>query len=190
MLEHIRRYKNYDPAARSYIEVALLYPGPRAMFFHRIAHFLDRLKVPFFPRMISEISKFLTGIEIHPGARIGANLIIDHGMSVVIGQTAEIGDNVLIYHGVTLGGTSTQKVKRHPTIGNGVIIGCGATILGPVVIGDNAKIGANSLILTDVPKDSTAVGAPARIVPPKTDSIKDPDSVQSTLLYEVRNRMR
>ena len=169
MLDFIRAYKKYDPAARSLIEIALLYPGPRAIFFYRIANFLFRLKVPFFPRMISEIGRFLSGIEVHPGARIGSRFIIDHGMGVVIGETAEIGDDVIIYHGVTLGGVSTQKVKRHPTIESQVVIGCRATILGPIVIGANAKIGANSLVKDDVPRHATVVAKLGQVLEKKVE---------------------
>lgn len=149
-----------DPALKSGINVLeiLLYPGIHALIFHRIAHFLHKLKIPFFPRLISQISRFLTQIEIHPGAKIGKNFFIDHGAGVVIGETAEIGDNVMIYHGVTLGGhgwwVDTRDTKRHPTVGNNVIIGCGAKILGNIKIGENSKIGANALVTRNVPADS------------------------------------
>ena len=133
------------------------------MIFYRIAHGLYKIKLFFLARLISQLGRFFTGIEIHPGAKIGKGLFIDHGMGVVIGETAEIGDNVTIYHGVTLGGTGKDKGKRHPTIGNDVIIGCGAKILGPISIGDGAKIGANSVVLKNVPKGKTAVGIPAVI---------------------------
>ncbi len=133
------------------------------MIFYRIAHGLYKIKLFFLARLISQLGRFFTGIEIHPGAKIGKGLFIDHGMGVVIGETAEIGDNVTIYHGVTLGGTGKDKGKRHPTIGNNVIIGCGAKILGPISIGDGAKIGANSVVLKNVPKGKTAVGIPAVI---------------------------
>ncbi|WP_238882480.1 serine O-acetyltransferase EpsC [Clostridium sp. YIM B02551] len=151
-----------DPAARSFIEVLLLYPGIHALIAYRISHYFYTKKMFFLARLISQIARFLTGIEIHPGAKIGRGLVIDHGMGVVIGETAEIGNDVLIYHGVTLGGTGKQKGKRHPTIGSNVVIGSGAKVLGPIVVSDGAKIGANSVVLKDVPKDSTAVGAPAR----------------------------
>ncbi|HFD8683862.1 TPA: serine O-acetyltransferase EpsC, partial [Clostridium perfringens] len=133
------------------------------LIFYRIAHGLYKIKLFFLARLISQLGRFFTGIEIHPGAKIGKGLFIDHGMGVVIGETAEIGDNVTIYHGVTLGGTGKDKGKRHPTIGNNVIIGCGAKILGPISIGDGAKIGANSVVLKNVPKGKTAVGIPAVI---------------------------
>ncbi len=148
--EHIR--KN-DPAAKSYLEILLCYPGVHAVALHLVAHLLLKLHLPILPRLISHISRILTGIEIHPGAKIGKNLFIDHGHGVVIGQTAIIGDNVVIYHGVTLGGRSAQKIKRHPTIGNNVIIGAGAKIIGDVKIGDGAKIGPNAVILKDVAKN-------------------------------------
>ncbi len=150
-----------DPAARSALEVFLLYPSIHALINHRIAHKLYKRKHFFLARLFSQVSRFFTGIEIHPGATIGKGLFIDHGMGVVIGETAEIGDDVLIYHGVTLGGTGKDTGKRHPTIGNNVIIGCGAKVLGPILIGNNVKIGANSVVLRDVPDESTTVGIPA-----------------------------
>ena len=150
-----------DPAARSAFEVLLLYPSIHALINHRIAHKLYKKKHFFLARLLSQISRFFTGIEIHPGATIGKGLFIDHGMGVVIGETAEIGDDVLIYHGVTLGGTGKDTGKRHPTVGNNVVIGCGAKVLGPINIGNNVKIGANSVVLKDVQDDSTTVGIPA-----------------------------
>ncbi|HBI7043582.1 TPA: serine O-acetyltransferase [Clostridium perfringens] len=152
-----------DPAARTKLEVLLLYQSIHVLIFYRIAHGLYKIKLFFLARLISQLGRFFTGIEIHPGAKIGKGLFIDHGMGVVIGETAEIGDNVTIYHGVTLGGTGKDKGKRHPTIGNNVIIGCWAKILGPISIGDGAKIGANSVVLKNVPKGKTAVGIPAVI---------------------------
>ncbi|HHD2803018.1 serine O-acetyltransferase [Clostridium perfringens] len=152
-----------DPAARTKLEVLLLYQSIHVLVFYRIAHGLYKIKLFFLARLISQLGRFFTGIEIHPGAKIGKGLFIDHGMGVVIGETAEIGDNVTIYHGVTLGGTGKDNGKRHPTIGNDVIIGCGAKILGPISIGDGAKIGANSVVLKNVPKGKTAVGIPAVI---------------------------
>lgn len=152
-----------DPAARTKLEVLLLYQSIHVLIFYRIAHGLYKIKLFFLARLISQLGRFFTGIEIHPGAKIGKGLFIDHGMGIVIGETAEIGDNVTIYHGVTLGGTGKDKGKRHPTIGNNVIIGCGAKILGPISIGDGAKIGANSVVLKNVPKGKTAVGIPAVI---------------------------
>lgn len=171
-----------DPAARSFIEVLLLYPGIHALIAYRISHYFYTKKMFFLARLISQIGRFLTGIEIHPGAKIGRGLVIDHGMGVVIGETAEIGNDVLIYHGVTLGGTGKQKGKRHPTIGSNVVIGSGAKVLGPIVVSDGAKIGANSVVLKDVPKDSTAVGAPARNIVKTSATIIE--------ITDVRGKMR
>ena len=153
-----------DPAARSKIEVFLLYPTIHALIAYRISHYLYINKLFFLARLISQISRFFTGIEIHPGAKIGRGLVIDHGMGVVIGETAEIGDNVLLYHGVTLGGTGKDKGKRHPIVGNNVVIGAGAKVLGPIYIGSNSKIGANSVVLNNVPEGATAVGIPAKYI--------------------------
>lgn len=153
-----------DPAASSFWEVLFLYPSIHATNLHSIAHFLYKRKLRVLARLISQLGRFFTGIEIHPGAKIGKGLFIDHGMGVVIGETAEVGDNVTIYHGVTLGGTGKHKGKRHPTIGNNAIIGAGAKILGPLYIGDSVKVGANAVVLTDVPSNSTAVGIPAKII--------------------------
>ncbi len=153
-----------DPAARNKLEVIFTYPGFHAIVFHRIAHWMWNHRLKLLGRILSHISRFLTGIEIHPGAKIGKGFFIDHGMGVVIGETSEIGDNVTIYHGVTLGGTSFSRSKRHPTIENNVTIGAGAKILGPLTIGSNSKIGANSVVITDVPPNSTVVGIPGKIV--------------------------
>ena len=158
----LNRVLENDPAARSKFEIFLLYPCIHALIAYRIAHGLYNHKLFLIARMISQLSRFFTGIEIHPGATIGKGLFIDHGMGVVIGETAEIGDDVVLYHGVTLGGTGKDKGKRHPTVRNNVIIGSGAKILGPIVIGEGAKIGANAVVLRDVPKNATAVGSPAR----------------------------
>lgn len=152
-----------DPAARSYLEVLTLYPGIHSIIIHRFTHLLFVLKVPFLPRFISQAMRFFTGIEIHPGAVLGKGIFIDHGMGVVVGETAIIGDNVLIYQGVTLGGTGKEKGKRHPTIGNNVVIGGGAKILGNITIGDNSYIGANAVVVKDIPSNSTVVGVPGRI---------------------------
>lgn len=161
-LKHdLERVLENDPAARNKIEVFILYPCIHALIAYRIAHFFYKHKLFFIARLISQLSRFFTGIEIHPGAKIGKGLFIDHGMGVVIGETAEIGDDVLLYHGVTLGGTGKDKGKRHPTLGNNVIVGAGAKVLGPINIGDNVKIGANSVVLKDVPSGATAVGVPA-----------------------------
>lgn len=153
-----------DPAAKSVLEIILCYPGLHAVLMHRVAHWLYQKKVPFFPRLISQISRFLTGIEIHPGARIGRRFFIDHGMGVVIGETSEVGDDVLIYQGVTLGGTGNEQGKRHPTIGNNVVIGTGAKVLGSIRVGNHVKIGAGSVVVRTVPDYSTVVGIPGRVV--------------------------
>lgn len=153
-----------DPAAKSVIEIILCYPGFHAVLMHRLAHWLYQKRVPFFPRFISQVSRFLTGIEIHPGAAIGRRFFIDHGMGVVIGETSEIGDDVLIYQGVTLGGTGNEQGKRHPTIGNNVVIGTGAKVLGSIRIGNHVKIGAGSVVVRPVPDYSTVVGIPGRVV--------------------------
>jgi serine O-acetyltransferase len=153
-----------DPAARSALEVILCYPGFHAAVFHRAAHALYVARVPLLPRLISWLSRFLTGIDIHPGAVIGRRLFIDHGMGVVIGETAEIGDDVLIYQGVTLGGTGKERGKRHPTLGDNVIVGAGAKVLGSIRIGDHVRIGAGSVVVRSVPDHSTVVGIPGRIV--------------------------
>ena len=152
-----------DPAAVNYLEVLLTYSGLHAIIFYRITHWLRRFGIPFFPRWLSQIAKFFTGIEIHPGAEIGGRFFIDHGMGVVIGETAIIGDDVLLYQGVTLGGTGLQKGKRHPTVGNNVVIGAGAKVLGNITIGDSSYIGANAVVIKDVPPNSTVVGVPGRV---------------------------
>jgi serine O-acetyltransferase len=152
-----------DPAARTVWEVLTCYPGLHAIWLHRAAHFLWRHKLLFLGRLLSHFSRWLTGIEIHPGATIGRRFFVDHGMGVVIGETAEVGDDVLMYQGVVLGGTSLEKKKRHPTIGNGVVVGTGATILGPITVGDGAKIGAGSVVIKPVPPGATIVGVPGRV---------------------------
>lgn len=162
--EQVQTIFKEDPAAKSWVEVLLLYPGLHAILLHRVAHRLYCWKVPFFPRAISQFGRFLTGIEIHPAARIGRRLFIDHGAGVVIGETTVIGDDVLIYQGVTLGGTGKEKGKRHPTIGNDVVVGTGAKVLGNILIGNHVKIGAGSVVIRAVPDHSTVVGIPGRIV--------------------------
>ncbi len=162
--ETIQAYKERDPAARSTLEILLLYPGLRATQSHRRAHWCYEHKLFFLARLISQASRRRTGIEIHPGATIGKRLVIDHGMGIVIGETAEIGDDCLFYHGVTLGGTGKDVGKRHPTIGNRVLIGTGAKVLGPITIGDGSRVAANAVVLKDIPENSTAVGSPARVV--------------------------
>lgn len=179
-----------DPAAKSVLEVILLYPGFHAVCFHRLAHWFYERQMFFIARMISQISRFITGIEIHPGASIGSGLFIDHGMGVVIGETAEIGDNCTIYHGVTLGGTGKDTGKRHPTIGNNVLISSGAKVLGPFTVGSNSNIGANSVVLREVEPNTTVVGVPGRTVKrgnvkivasEELDQIHNPDPVAQEL---------
>lgn len=153
-----------DPAARNAFEVFTSYPGLHAVWWHRIAHWLWQRNAKWLARAVSNTNRFLTGIEIHPGAHIGRRFFIDHGMGVVIGETAEIGDDCTLYHGVTLGGTSWKVGKRHPTLGKGVVIGAGAKVLGPLMIGDNARIGSNAVVIKDVPAGATAIGIPGRIV--------------------------
>ena len=162
-LPEIRAARDRDPAAYSYLEVVLLYQGLCAIFYHRIAHLLYKIKLELFARLVSQFSRYITGIEIHPGAQIGRGLFIDHGMGVVIGETSVIGDNVTLYQGVTLGGTGKQKTKRHPTLGDNVVVGAGAKVLGNITIGDNSYIGANAVVIKDVPANSTIVGVPGRI---------------------------
>ena len=162
--EIVEAYKARDPAARSALEILLLYPGVRAVRSHRKAHWCYEHGLKFLARLISQRSRHRTGIEIHPGAKIGKRLVIDHGMGIVIGETAEIGDDCLIYHGVTLGGTGKDKGKRHPTLGNNVLVGSGAKVLGPFTVGDNARIAAGAVVLGEVPPGCTAVGVPARVV--------------------------
>ena len=171
MSDFLQSIIDRDPAARSKLSLILTYPGVKAVFFHRIANFFSTAKFHLIARIISQFSRFLTGIEIHPNAKIGKNLFIDHGMGVVIGETSEIGDNVTIYHAVTLGGSSpsidseSQRYeKRHPTIGNDVVIGSGAQIIGPIKIGNNSRIAANAVVVKDVPENATMVGIPAKAV--------------------------
>ena len=164
LLEDARNIQRKDPAARSVLEVILLYPGFHILVYHRIAHWLFEHKHFFLARWVSQRGRHKTGIEIHPGAKIGKCLFIDHGMGIVFGETAEIGDNCTIYHGVTLGGTGKDTGKRHPTIGNNVLISTGAKVLGPFTVGDNSRIGANAVVLQEVPPDSTVVGIKARVV--------------------------
>ncbi len=178
--ETLRAYQARDPAARSRLEIFLLYPGVHATIYHRIAHFLYCHRLKFLARCVSQWSRCWTGIEIHPGAKIGRRLVIDHGMGIVIGETAEVGDDCLIYHGVTLGGTGKDQGKRHPTIGNNVLISCGAKVLGPFKVGDNARIAANAVVLSEVPADATAVGIPAQIVKIAGRSTHFADEVDQT----------
>ncbi len=181
----IKAVFEHDPAAISTLEVLLAYPGFHARQFHRLAHTLFRWHIPVLPRLISHTSRFLTGIEIHPGAKIGDGFFIDHGMGVVIGETSEIGDNATLYQGVTLGGTSHQRTKRHPTLGNNVVVGVGAQLIGDITIGDNSKIGAGSVVVISVPANATVVGVPGRVVAirnPDTDTVERlPDPVGEKL---------
>ena len=178
--ETLRAYQARDPAARSRLEIFLLYPGVHALIFHRVSHWLWRHRLRFLARLNSQLARHCTGIEIHPGATIGRRLVMDHGMGVVIGETTEIGDDCLIYHGVTLGGTGKETGKRHPTIGNNVMIACGAKVLGPFSVGDNARIAANAVVLSEVPEDATAVGIPAQIVKIAGRSTHYADEVDQT----------
>jgi len=162
--EDIQTVFEKDPAARSYLEVLLCYPGLHALWIHRVSHWLWTIDVHLVSRVLSHLNRFFTGVEIHPGAKIGRRVFIDHGMGVVIGETTEIGDDVLVYKGVVLGGTSPEKKKRHPTIGNHVVLGTGATVLGPISIGDGVRIGAGSVVVQSVPPGSTVVGIPGRVV--------------------------
>ena len=171
MNDYLESIKRRDPAAKSIISIILTYPGVKAVFFHQISNFFYKAGFDLIARIISQTIRFFTGIEIHPGAKIGKNLFIDHGMGVVVGETSEIGDNVTIYHNVTLGGSSPsidserqRHEKRHPTIGNDVVIGSGAQIIGPIKVGNNARIAANAVVVKDVPENATMVGIPARAV--------------------------
>ncbi len=162
--ELVRTYRERDPAARSSIEVLLCYPGLHAVLWHQLSHFMWNRRLYLLARLSSHLARFFTGIEIHPAARLGRRLVIDHGMGVVIGETAEVGDDCYFYHQVTLGVARTASGKRHPTVGNNVIIGAGAKVLGPITVGDNARIGSNAVVLDPVPADTTVVGIPARAV--------------------------
>jgi len=186
MNDYLQSIIDRDPAAKSKLSLILTYPGVKAVFFHRIANFFQLAKFYLIARIISQLSRFLTGIEIHPGAKIGKNLFIDHGMGVVIGETSEIGDNVTIYHMATLGGiapsinsNNQRQVKRHPTLGDCVVVGSGAQILGPVMIGANTKVGANAVVTKDVPENAVMVGIPAKNVGTATKEFK-PYAVEET----------
>lgn len=176
-----------DPAARSVPEVIFCYPGLHAIWFHRVSHSLWKNNFKFAGRLLSHMARFLTGIEIHPGAKIGDGFFIDHGMGVVIGETAEIGNNVSIYQGVTLGGTSLKKVKRHPTIEDNVVVGSGAKVLGAFTIGKNSKIGSGSVVVREVPENSTVVGIPAKVV--KKENVKDGVDMEHTKLPDVEGKV-
>ncbi len=183
ILQDLKSIKSRDPAARNVLEIFFLYSGFHALIYYRISNLFYRHRLFFVARLISQLGRFFTGIEIHPGATIGRGLFIDHGSGVVIGETAEIGDECTLYQGVTLGGTGKDTGKRHPTLGNGVLVGAGAKVLGPFKVGDRAKIAAGSVVLTEIPPDCTAVGSPARIVrragekPSDLDQIHIPDPI-------------
>lgn len=185
----LEAYQRRDPAARSKLEILLLYPGVHAVACHRVAHWLYCRGLKFSARCVSQWSRFWTGIEIHPGAKIGRRLVIDHGCGIVIGETAEIGDDCLIYHGVTLGGTGKDQGKRHPTIGNNVLISCGAKVLGPFRVGDNARIAANAVVLTEVPERATAVGIPAKVVRIAGRETHFADEVDQTSVEDPTQKM-
>ena len=191
IVEDIRAYKRNDPAAWSALEIFFLYNGFHAVMHYRIAHWLHIHGLKFLARLVSQGSKFFTGIEIHPGATIGRRLVIDHGTGIVIGETAVIGDDCLLYQGVTLGGTGKDVGKRHPTLGNNVMVGCGAKILGPFTVGSNARIAANSVVLLEVPENATVVGVPGRVVRlsgEKLDHIHTPDPIMLEI-DQLKNRL-
>jgi serine O-acetyltransferase len=196
--EHIDAIRREDPAAKNGLEVLLCYPGLHAVLFHRIAHAFYRAKWFVLARLISHISRMLTGIEIHPGATIGKRLFIDHGMGTVIGETSEVGDDVLLYQGVTLGGTGTEKGKRHPTLGNNVVIGTGAAVLGNIVLGEGVKVGAGSVVVHSVPAHSTVVGIPGRVVKTRSETlgqlehglVADCGAAEEPDLEQVADRLR
>ena len=186
--DDVAAVKERDPAARSNAEILLLYPGVHAIMAYRVAHALHGKEHYFAARAISQAARHVTGIEIHPGATIGKGLVIDHGMGVVIGETAEIGDNCTLYQGVTLGGTGKDVGKRHPTLGNNVLVGSGAKVLGPFKIGDNAKIASNAVVLAEIPENATAVGIPAKVVRRKGERVNDLDQIH--IPDPVANRMQ
>ncbi|MDH4098698.1 MAG: serine O-acetyltransferase [Nitrospira sp.] len=177
-----------DPAATSTLEVVLTYAGFHALMAYRISHWLKSMGVPFFPRVVSQLARWLTGVEIHPSAKIGTGFFIDHGMGVVIGETAEVGDYVTLFQGVTLGGTGKERGKRHPTLGNHVVVGAGAKILGGITIGDNVKIGANSVVLKNVPANSTVIGVPGRIIKSQGERLPDATMDQVDLPDPISDR--
>jgi serine O-acetyltransferase len=195
--EDVQTVFQKDPAARSWIEVVLCYPGLHAIWSHRFAHYLWKHKFFFLARLLSHITRFFTGIEIHPGAKIGRRFFIDHGMGIVIGETTEIGNDVLLYKGVVLGGTSLEKTKRHPTLGNNIIVGSNAIVMGAITIGDNARIGAASVVTHSVPANATAVGIPARVSVGNTqdeinklEHAKLPDPVADAMKYVLSEQRK
>ena len=187
--EDLRAIFDRDPAATSCLEVVLTYAGFHAMLAYRVSHWLKAHHVPFLPRFLSQLARWLTGIEIHPSAKIGRGFFIDHGMGVVIGETTEIGDFVTLFQGVTLGGTGKERGKRHPTVGNHVVIGAGAKILGGISIGDNVKIGANSVVLKNVAANSTVIGVPARVVKTQGERLPDVTMDHSNLPDPISDRL-
>ena len=189
----IRETQEKDPASKGYLQIILLYSGLHALIAHEIAHVLWKMNIPFLPRFISQLARFITGTEIHPGAVIGRGFFIDHGMGVVIGETAVIGDNVTLFQGVTLGGTGKQTGKRHPTIGNNIVIGAGAKVLGDITVGDNSYIGANAVVLGDVPANATVVGVPGHVTKQdgkKIDLMMDHTHVSDPVMQHVKDLIR
>ena len=186
--QEIRAIQERDPAAKNVLEIVILYSGLHALVFHRIAHPLWKIRVPLLPRLISQLARFLTGIEIHPGALIGHGLFIDHGSGVVIGETSIVGDNVTLYQGVTLGGTGKETGKRHPTLGDNIVVGSGAKILGNITIGSNSYIGANAVVLGDVPPNSTVVGVPGHVTRQDGEKI-DKSLAHAAILDPIREDM-
>jgi serine O-acetyltransferase len=189
----IKSTRERDPAAKGFLEIIFLYPGLHALMAHRIHHCLWKMKIPFLPRALSQFVRFLTGIEIHPGAQIGKGLFIDHGMGVVIGETSIIGDNVTLFQGVTLGGTGKETGKRHPTIGSHVVIGAGAKVLGNLIVGDNSYIGANAVIVRDVPAHATVVGVPGHVTRrdgKKLDVLLDHVHISDPIMQHMRDLIR
>jgi serine O-acetyltransferase len=178
--EDIRAFYDKDPAAKSNLEIILAYPGFHAVVIHRLAHWLYLKRVPVLPRLVSHFSRFITGIEIHPGATLGRRLTIDHGMGIVIGETAEVGDDVLLYQGVTLGNARFQHGKRHPTVGDNVVVGAGALIIGPVTVGDGARVAAGAVVISDVPANTTAAGVPAKAI-----QYRDPETGETRKLEHM-----
>jgi serine O-acetyltransferase len=173
VIDDLEAARDRDPAARSTLEIILAYPGLHALWMHRLAHWLWQQGMPVLPRLVSHFNRWMTGIEIHPGARIGKGVFIDHGMGVVIGETSEVGDYVTLYQGVTLGGTGKETGKRHPTVGDNVVIAAGAKVLGPIVIGENSKVGAGAVVIRDVPPNCTVVGVPGRVVMQEGEPVVD-----------------
>lgn len=191
--QEVRSTMERDPAAKGFIQVVLLYPGLHAIIAHRMNHFFWKCKVPFLPRAFSQLVRWMTGVEIHPGARIGKGLFIDHGMGVVVGETAILGDNVTLFQGVTLGGTGKEQGKRHPTIGHNVVVGAGAKVLGNITVGDNSYIGANAVVIRDVPPNSTVVGVPGHVTRQdgkKIDLMMDHVHVSDPVMQHMKDLIR